>query len=194
MAFDFRFIRTHKNEFIWTDDKLYRIVFTDPFLETIPDCDSPGKYRIKFFYYTLTLYTKGNDGGWECFLTVKIFEDPAILDLLDCILAVTVIPARKNAQLCVFEDGRRLYRYTAEAAGFRTEDYFRIDRRYYPSIGEYYDLTIGNAEQAMLVRGLTRDSLYALKDCVRHFVRYAAQDAARREEEYRKTTDNVYEA
>ncbi|MDE5946670.1 MAG: hypothetical protein K2G63_05155 [Oscillospiraceae bacterium] len=173
MSFPFRFIRTHRNEFVWTDDRMYRIEFVNPKIQphdeyALLSKDNP----VMYFYYDFTLYTK-SDGKWDKFAYVMTYDFPAIYRLLDCIHEVISLPVKKGTQCIEMEHGKEYIR-TTDATMWIAEDYYRIDRHYITqNKSEWYNLTVGVGDRALLINGLDRSDILALKECAKKFIKFA---------------------
>lgn len=173
MKTTFRFFQTSDNNFVWTDDKRYKLTLSNPYIQPF-EAYAPisEENKIMNMSYTMTV-SKLDDNKWSEFARAHMYDFPSVPDLIECIKEITSVSAKANSQKQMFTSGMELSRYTVETEPHRAEDYYRIDRLCMSGSKEWYCLSVGSEDKMLRIDKLTVKDLNALNEWAAKFMEYA---------------------
>jgi hypothetical protein len=181
----FRYSKTKKGTFTWTDDKNYRLVFEKPQVQAFDDYVLlHDEKSILYYYYTVTIYKREQyltHGKWEVFNTVKTHDFPAVCSLKHIVnYLLHDKDITKGYQSYTFKrhNGEDIYNFsktlTTGSHILLCDDTYELSKYYDTYSKKFsYDFSMGVRDELVRVSILTTDDIYSLYACVKDFIEYS---------------------
>ena len=175
----FNYYQNQKNQFIWTDNQNYKIIFSNlsiqPFDEYMPITEHN---KALYYYYQFEILRKYEySNHWKKIINASIHELVGIHAMQASIKQILTTQIRVQAQHYYnFEDDNKLTftKWSGSAYG-ECEDFCDIRRFFYDN-HEWFDMYIGANDIAVRIYHLTEQDLWALWTCIDNFLKFGEQE------------------
>lgn len=178
MSENFRFYQNQKNQFIWTDNQNYRIIFSGLSIQPLDEYMPISEHnKAMYYYYQFEILRKHDyDTHWKKIIDTSVQELSGIHAIQNSIKQILTTKIRLNAQ-CYrdSEDDKLTYTKWAGSAYGECEDFCDIRRFFYDN-SEWFDMYLGANDLAVRIYHLTEDDLWALWECIDEFLKYGQKE------------------
>ena len=173
----FRFYRNKKYQFIWTDNKNFKIIWKNPEIQAIDD-DIPvsDENGILYYYYDFTVLCRDYSGKWKQSAGTRTHDFPAVKALCQILPELMQTNIREQAERYQTQDNQWIYYKSESTAHAHSDDFYDIRRYHYTGNGkEWYQLYVGAGYQAVRIDNLRPGDLLKLRKCAEAFLAYSME-------------------